>query len=148
MVQKREFERYKDLFKERKMTPQRHVVLEVLLENNERHLSAEELYELSKNKDANIGLATIYRTIELLQELNIVQQLHFGDGRSRYELCHLKSHQHHHLVCLRCNRIFEVKADLLSQLEDLIECEHDFVIEDHRVQFFGYCKDCVNKHKK
>lgn len=146
---KRKLERYRDQFKEHKMTPQRRVVLEALLENSERHLSAEELFLLAKGKDPEIGLATIYRTLDLLEELNIVHKLNFGDGRSRYELCQLQTqhHHHHHLVCLKCNQILEVKEDLLHQLEDVVEKEHAFLIVDHRVQFYGYCLSCRQEQK-
>lgn len=126
------------------MTPQRRVILQTLLENPDLHLSAEELYALVKEKDSEIGLATIYRTLELFEGLNILHKMNFGDGRSRYELCHLQSeHHHHHLVCLRCNQILEVKEDLLNQLESLIEEEHGFKIVDHRVSFYGYCSRCA-----
>ena len=130
------------------MTPQRRVILQTLLENPNLHLSAEELYALVKEQDSEIGLATVYRTLELLEELNILHKLYFGDGRSRYELCHLQSeHHHHHLICHTCNQILEVKEDLLNQLESLIEREHGFRIVDHRVQFYGYCTECDQKKK-
>lgn len=136
-------EKLSERFQDRKLTPQRRVVLATLLENNESHLSAEELFALAKDKDPEIGLATIYRTLDLLEDLHILHKLNFGDGRSRYELCHLQTdHQHHHLVCLRCNQILEVKEDLLHQLEQLIDDEHGFRIVDHRVQFYGYCASC------
>lgn len=141
----KKLEAYRDRFKEYKMTPQRRLILETLLENQDHHLSAEELYKLVHQKDEEVGLATIYRTLELLDELQIVHKLNFGDGRSRYELTqpHTDQHHHHHLVCLRCQEIYEVKEDLLHQLEALIEREHGFQIQDHRVSFFGYCRDCV-----
>ncbi len=142
---KKQLESYREQFREReyKMTPQRRLILQTLLENKEQHLSAEELHALLKEKDSEIGLATVYRTLELMEDLSIVHKLNFGEGRSRYELCQPHAeHQHHHLVCLRCNRILEVKEDLLQQLETLIEREHGFQILDHRVSFYGYCSDC------
>jgi len=143
---KKKLEAFRAQFREHKMTPQRCVVLQSLLENNDQHLSAEELYALAREKDPESGLATIYRTLELLEELNILHKLNFGDGRSRYELCHIQTeHHHHHLICLNCNQILEVKQDLLSQLEELIEREHGFRIVDHNVQFYGYCNSCENE---
>lgn len=140
-------EAFREQFKEHKLTPQRRVVLQTLLENQDLHMSAEEVYSLAKEKDTEIGLATIYRTLELLADLNIVHKLNFGDGRSRYELCNVPyEHHHHHLICLNCNQILEVKEDLLQHLEALIEREHNFKIVDHRVQVYGYCSDC-NKGK-
>lgn len=140
---------FRDQFKEHKLTPQRRVVLQALLENPDQHLSAEEVYGLAKDIDPEIGLATIYRTLDLLEELNILHKLNFGDGRSRYELCHLQTeHHHHHLVCLNCNQIYEVKEDLLHQLETIIEKEHGFRIVDHRVQFYGYCSECAKEKEE
>ncbi|MBT9173856.1 MAG: Ferric uptake regulation protein [Syntrophomonadaceae bacterium] len=145
---RKKLDTFREQFKEHKLTPQRRVILQCLQDNAERHLSAEELYALSKNLDPEIGLATVYRTLELLEELNILHKLNFGDGRSRYELCHLQArHHHHHLVCLDCRQILEVKEDLLHQLEDLIEGELGFRIVDHRVQFYGNCSDCMARKR-
>ncbi|HHX74380.1 MAG TPA: transcriptional repressor [Firmicutes bacterium] len=142
-VVQKQLEAYREQFRDYKMTPQRRLILQTLLENQEQHLSAEELFALLKEKDREIGLATVYRTLELMEALNIVHKLNFGDGRSRYELCQPQAeHQHHHLVCLQCGRILEVKEDLLHQLETLIEKEHGFQILDHRVSFYGYCSEC------
>ena len=137
-------EEYKKNFKEYKLTPQRRLILEVFLENEDAHLSAEEVFMLIQKKDENIGLATIYRTLDLFEELEVLHKLNFGDGRSRYELnkSEKNHHHHHHLICLECNEIMEVKDDLLQKLEETIEEEHNFKILDHRVKFYGYCPCC------
>jgi len=133
-------------FKEHRLTPQRKLVLEIFLENKERHLSAEEVYRLSREKGEDIGLATIYRTLELLEELALLHKMNFGDGRSRYELTppnmEQDHHHHHHLVCLNCAEILEVEDDLLYQLENVVENKYHFRIVDHNLQFFGYCSKC------
>ncbi len=136
-------------FKNHKFTPQRRIVLEVFLENETEHLSADDVFRLAKEKDNDIGLATIYRTLELLDEMTIIHKLHFGDGYSRYELVMQPQdeHHHHHLICQDCKRILEVEEDLLNQLEQLIVAKMDFKIMDHRVQFYGYCSDCRKKEK-
>lgn len=69
-----------------KLTPQREATVRVLLENEEDHLSAEDVYLLVKEKSPEIGLATVYRTLELLTELKVVDKINFGDGVSRYDL--------------------------------------------------------------
>ncbi|ACB84721.1 Fur family transcriptional regulator [Natranaerobius thermophilus] len=125
-----------------KFTPQRKTILKVLFENKGHHLSAEEILQLSKEKNSDIGFATVYRTLDLFEELEIVHKLHFGDGCSRYELTRTGSSHHHHLICLNCNQIFEVKDDLLKKLENNIETQHNFKISDHRLHFYGYCKNC------
>lgn len=142
----------KNQFKEYRLTPQRRLVLEIFMENKEQHLSAEELYQLSRDKGEEIGLATIYRTLELLEELGLLQKMNFGDGRSRYEMVQTDMqdrhhHHHHHLICLECGRILEVEEDLLSQLEQVVEKKHNFQIINHYLQFFGYCPSCQKNRK-
>lgn len=141
---KKRLKEMENQFKDHRMTPQRKLVLEIFLENKERHLSAEEVYRLSREKGEEIGLATIYRTLELLEELDLVHKMNFGDGRSRYELSQLdlSDHHHHHLVCLKCGEIMEVEEDLLYQLEGIIEKEYKFRIINHNLQFYGYCNRC------
>jgi Fur family ferric uptake transcriptional regulator len=127
---------------EYKFTPQRRMVLQVLAEHPDEHLSADEIYSFVKEKHPDIGMATIYRTLDLLASLGIVQKINFGDGKARFEMSQKESHQHHHLICLACNDIIEVKDDLLAHLEELISKEYGFEIQDHMVQFFGLCKKC------
>lgn len=140
-----EISQIEEKFVNYKLTPQRRAILEVFIENRHQHLSAEEILTLVKNKYSDIGFATIYRTLDLFEELGIIHRLNFGDGCSRYELFNIGASQHHHLVCFNCEQIFEVKDDLLNKLETNIEKQHDFTICDHRLQFYGYCKDCKNE---
>lgn len=125
-----------------KMTPQREVILRVMTEHSGQHPSAEEIYGLVKEKAPDIGLATVYRTLDLLVELNIIHKVDFGDGRSRYEFTSQEQHRHHHLICLSCGRIIEAKEDLLHQLEETIERDNGFLVVDHSVKFYGYCSEC------
>ena len=131
-----------------KMTPQRKEILQIFLENNaDPHLSAEEVYEVLKEKDFDFGLATIYRNVELLSTLGILSKINFDDGRTRYELASAdpKVHQHHHLICLKCKKIIEFEEDLLDNLEATITTKSGFEIVNHEVKFFGYCADCKGK---
>ncbi|KPU28052.1 Fur family transcriptional regulator [Caloranaerobacter sp. TR13] len=126
-----------------KLTTQRRIILDVILENQGKHLSPEEIYEKVRGKFPEIGLATVYRTLQLFEELNIIYKLNFNDGCSRYELnTNSGDHQHHHLICLSCGKVIEVQLDLLETLEEEIEKSGEFKIVDHNLKFFGYCKDC------
>ena len=131
-------------FKGYRLTAKRKLVLEIFLENKKGHLSAGEVFRLSREKGSNIGLATIYRTLELLEEMALLHKMNFGDGRSRYELvsASVEQHHHHHLLCLKCARIIEVEDDLLQQLEGVVESQYHFKIVNHNLQFLGYCRDC------
>ncbi|HWJ03848.1 MAG TPA: transcriptional repressor, partial [Verrucomicrobiae bacterium] len=90
-----------------KLTPQRETILRAFVEHGEGHLSAEDVYNLVKQLNPDIGLATVYRTLDLLAELDILQKMDFGDGRSRYEFCSNEEHHHHHLICVRCHKVSE-----------------------------------------
>lgn len=132
-----------------KLTPQREATLRVLLEHEADHLSAEDVYLLVKEKSPEIGLATVYRTLELLTELKVVDKINFGDGVSRYDLRQEgATHFHHHLVCIECGAVDEIKEDLLEDVEAIVERKWNFKIKDHRLTFHGICHRCQQKEKE
>ena len=126
------------------MTPQRQIVLQIFLDHPGEHLSAEDVHGLLRDSRAEIGLATVYRSLELLSTLGILQKMEFGDGCSRYEVntSDPKAHHHHHLICTKCNKVIEFEEDLLDDLEQDICSKSGFKILDHQVKFFGICKEC------
>lgn len=128
--------------KEYKLTPQRRIILRIFSENPDKHLSAEDVYGMVKKSHPEIGLATVYRTLDLFAELDILQKMDFGDGRGRYEFCKPEVHHHHHLVCLKCGEVTEFEDDLLDSLESIIENKSGFKIVDHDLKFFGHCDRC------
>lgn len=136
-----------------KLTRQREATVMVLLEHEKDHLSAEEVYMLVKDKYPDIGLATVYRTLELLSEMMIVQKMNFGDGMSRYDLRDEEAeHMHHHLICNDCGSLREIHEDWLVELEQRVEKEFGFKVTDHRLDFTGvynHCKkkDCKRRNK-
>ncbi len=131
-----------------KLTPQREVTLLVLLENEKDHLSAEEIYFFVKQKNADIGLATVYRTLEILTDIKIVDKISFDDGVARYDLRKEgAAHFHHHLLCLECGCIEEIEEDLLGEVERIVEAKYHFMVKDHRLTFHGICQACQEKEK-
>ena len=131
-----------------KLTPQREATVRVLLENEEDHLSAEDVYLLVKDIAPEIGLATVYRTLELLTELKVVDKINFGDGVSRYDLRQEgAAHFHHHLVCIECGAVDEIQEDLLGDVEKVVERDWKFKIKDHRLTFHGICYRCHGKRE-
>ncbi|WP_024614561.1 Fur family transcriptional regulator [Clostridium sp. Ade.TY] len=131
-----------------KLTPQRRAIVDTIIKNEGRHLTAEEIYDEVKKDCPEIGLATVYRTVALLEEVNLLSRLDLSDGCSRYEIIHQdEEHRHHHLICNKCNRVFEVEEDLLEELEHRIETKYKFKIQDHSVKFYGICDEC-NKGEK
>jgi len=131
--------------KECKFTTRREHILKVLLENKGKHLCAEDVYNLVKRKAPDMGLATVYRTLELFQEFDIIHSMDFGDGRKRYEFNDEEglNHHHHHLICIKCSAIIEVNEDLLEDLENKVSQQYEFKITNHQLKIFGICKNCI-----
>ena len=131
-----------------KLTPQRRSIVDTIISNKGKHLTAEEIYDEVKKSCPEIGLATVYRTILLLEELRIVSRLDLNDGCSRYEMVHSnETHRHHHLICNICNSVSEVQDDLLDELEEEIQNQYKFKILDHSLKFYGICEECQRKIK-
>ena len=108
-----------------KLTPQREATVTVLLENEADHLSAEDVFLKVKERAPEIGLATVYRTLELLAELKIVDKINFGDGVARFDLRKEGAkHFHHHLVCMSCGDVDEIEEDLLDEVEKKVESDY------------------------
>ena len=128
-----------------KMTPQRREILRIFVEHPDyHHMSAEDVYGFLRENESEIGLATVYRALDLLSKLGILVQVEFGDGCARYELntADPNVHHHHHLICVKCKKVIEFEEDLLDDLEANIAKKSGFQILNHEVKFFGYCKDC------
>lgn len=130
-----------------KLTPQRRAILNGIMNSEDRHLTAEEIYDIVKINCPEIGLATVYRTVQLLEELGIISKLDLNDGCSRFELViEGEEHQHHHLICNECGKVIEVEGDLLDELEKSIEENYSFRILDHSLKFYGICKECEKRN--
>ncbi|EKQ53750.1 MULTISPECIES: Fur family transcriptional regulator [unclassified Clostridium] len=129
-----------------KLTPQRRSIVDTIIENEGQHLTAEEIYDKVKISCPEIGLATVYRTVLLLEELGVISRLELNDGCSRYEIVHSnETHRHHHLICNICHKVSEVQDDLLEELELGIEKQYKFKVLDHSVKFYGICDECQKK---
>jgi len=131
-----------------KLTVPREAVLDVL-SGTSKHPSAEEIYFSVHKKYPGIGLATVYRTLELLVQLGLVFKFDFGDSKARYELVHeVSGEHHHHLVCKNCKRIInytefiDEEVMLLKKTEKGLSRKYNFKISDHIIQFYGICDQC------
>ena len=146
-----EIEKLKNNLKSKgyKLTPQRRAIVDIIIRKEGNHLTTEELYDSVKKECPEIGLATVYRTVQLLDELGVICKISLNDASNRYELIHeYENHQHHHLICSECGKIIEVEGDLLDSLEHSIEEKYNFFVKNHSVKFFGLCSDCSkNNHQ-
>ncbi|MEA1891105.1 MAG: Fur family transcriptional regulator [Campylobacterota bacterium] len=126
-----------------KFTIQREVILETLYSSDE-HLTPESLHHLIQEKfpDLKTGIATVYRTLSLLEDSNIVTSLSFGAQGKKYELG-AKNH-HDHLICTECGSITEFVDEQIETRQHLIADELGFKMKDHSMQIYGVCKNCQN----
>lgn len=132
-----------------KFTIQRQIILQAFLDSKENHMSAEDVYEIVSKTNPEIGLATIYRSLELFTTLDLLKQLDFGNGRNRYELKGQNlTNSHHHLICSSCGKVVEFNYDFISELSEKIKKERGFIITDYQLKFYGYCKECAAMKNK
>lgn len=129
-----------------KLTAQRECILNIIIENQDKHLTVDEIYKYVYDRNKTIGIATVYRTILLFEELGVISKLIFDDRIIRYELSSFDDrHTHHHLICVKCNQIIEVEEDLLDELEKKVEGKYEFRILDHNLKILGICSNCIDK---
>lgn len=126
-----------------KFTIQREVILETLY-NSDEHLTPESLHHLIQEKfpDLKTGIATVYRTLSLLEDSNMVTSLSFGAQGKKYELG-AKNH-HDHLICTECGSITEFVDEQIENRQHVIANELGFLMKDHSMQIYGICKECQN----
>jgi len=127
-----------------RMTAQRRAVVEVIQESKQ-HLDADALLELARKRQSNIDRATVYRTLDLLKKLRLVDELdlmHLEGEKHYYEL---KSNRDHiHLACFRCGRIEEFSSGLYEQLKSEIAAQSGFRVRVTRLEVGGVCRECAD----
>ena len=126
-----------------KLTGQRKNILDLLADNSEKHLAADEVHKLLQENYEKVGIATVYRTLSLLEKLGLVCGLYLDDGCVRYQINDsTEKHQHHHLICERCGKVIDMQDDLLDLLEKQVNKKYGFVVKNHKVKLYGVCKEC------
>lgn len=141
-------EQFKTLLKEStlKFTKQRELILKFLYEN-EGHYTPEEIYTLLKQTypDIKIGIATVYRTLTLLEDSGIASSISFGVQGKKYELG-LKKH-HDHLICTKCGKIIEFFDETIEERQEEIAKKFHFHMTDHTMKIIGICEKCRKAHE-
>ena len=131
-----------------KQTKQRKLIVSQFL-MMKTHVDAEELYESVRKEGHNIGLATIYRTLNLLKDAGLVEQSSFADGRAVFEV--LKPGDHHdHLICVDCGKVVEFENEDIEDLQRKVAKEKGFDLTSHRLDLYGRCQtpSCPEKEKQ
>ncbi len=123
-----------------KLTPQRHILLKVIAAHHD-HLSPDEIFEIARQEDPGIGKVTVYRTLELLNKLDLLCRVHAPDGCRGYMMRRPTEH-HHHLVCSACGNAVDFTECDLNGLEKDLEAKTGFTIEGHLLELYGRCRNC------
>ena len=126
----------------RRSTEQRRLIMEIIRQT-EGHLDADEIYQQARQKSPSISLSTVYRSLQLFKESELIEEHQF-DGMRRYYESTPRS-KHHHLVCLGCGRIFEFKCPSTERLKSKITREEGFKVTDAEVRLAGYCPECQQR---
>jgi Fur family ferric uptake transcriptional regulator len=124
-------------------TPERFAVLDAVLQS-QGHFDAENLYYRMLTKGSKVSRATVYNTLDLLQECGLVSKYRFAENTSRYEKAFGRPH-HHHMICLACGDIIEFVSDRLEKIQNEMCAEKEFDAQSSTVQIFGTCSTCRKK---
>ncbi len=120
-------------------TPQRMAVLTALMAQRS-YVTAQDLHVSLLRVQPHLGLATVYRTLELLVDCGLAETFPQPNNEMRYAFC--SARHHHHLVCKRCGLVAEVPGCALQPVERELERQSHFAITDHALTFFGMCQEC------
>ncbi len=141
MKNKQAEEIFRDFLKagKNRITPERFEVLEAALEYD-GHFNADDLYILMKNSNSRVSRATVYKTLELLAQCELLSKRNFGDNTNRFESS-FKKQVHDHLICVDCGKIIEFADPRIKQLPEQISDDLGFNFESYSFNIFGRCQD-------
>jgi len=121
-------------------TRQREVILDAFL-SADKHITVEELFNVIKKKNPEIGYATVHRNLSLFGECGLADEIKIGNHKTRYEQ-KIGPEHHDHLICQKCGRFIEVRDERIEKLQDKLAEANDFVPQKHKLEIYGLCKKC------
>lgn len=121
-----------------RLTKQRLAVLKAV-QATKSHPDANWIYEKVRKEIPHVSLGTIYRTLGILKEAGLLRELDYGSSLSHYDA---RTESHAHIVCTNCGRIDDLPLSLRGKLEEQASRVTDYLITDHRLEFYGLCPDC------
>ncbi|MGM0369457.1 MAG: Fur family transcriptional regulator [Bacillota bacterium] len=122
----------------RRMTKQRKKILEVL-QGTDCHPTADWIYEQVKEEIPNISLGTVYRNLNVLEEMGKIMELNYGSDHSRFDGV---PENHYHFRCLECNKVLDLDVEIKCNMDQTVQEKINGEVDYHRTEFFGYCNEC------
>ena len=137
-----EFELFKDFLRQQKLrwTPQRKMILDIFL-SFKGHVQIETIHKKIREQDPSLGIATLYRTLNLLVDSELVEAHFFQDGKKTYELMFRVRH-HDHLVCTSCEKTIEFEHPLIEKYQVEVCEAYGFTLKSHTMKLLGTCNNC------
>lgn len=126
-----------------KLTPARKIILAVFCHSQDRFLNAGEIYDQVRLQDNKINYSTVYRNLEILVGSGLIEKSNFGEG-AKFILSTKNTHSHH-MICKSCHKTEALPYCPLEQLENSLKDTSEFFPTDHRIEIYGYCKECRKK---
>jgi Fur family ferric uptake transcriptional regulator len=122
-----------------RVTAPRRLVIETMVALPDHHLTAAEIVAAVRERESEFYVSTVYRTLDLLVDLAVVERVQLGPGAAIY---HVPHRRHHHLLCEECGAVTEVSADLLDDLAERLDAEHRFTLRAQASTLVGVCARC------
>jgi len=123
----------------RRVTEQRRLLLEIIRAHGE-HLDADQIYALAHQQNPRLSLSTVYRTLSLLRDLGLLDEVHLGEDHHHYEL--KPATAHHHLICRGCGRVTEFSTFLADELAASVGAEYGYDVQEVSIDLMGLCAGC------
>ena len=122
-----------------RLTTARRIIVETLIQSG-GHLSADELADQVRQAAPGVGRMTVYRTLDLLNELGLIRPVYQGTGAAHYVWLH--NGHHHHLICSGCDQVIEFDDCVIESVSERLSSRFNFQIEGHLLELYGLCGDC------
>lgn len=126
-----------------RITPQRHAILEYLIESMS-HPTADEIFKALEDNFPNMSVATVYNNLRVFKEAGLVKELTYGDASSRFDWV---TTDHYHAICEECGKIVDFYYPILNEVESVAQHVTGFKVNSHRMEVYGICPECQQNKK-